>query len=1067
MRRLIHLTLFSVLLAFTSQLLAQSKSFYANAITRDDGIASNRVNCIYEDQTGFIWLGTQDGLNRYAGDNIETYQNNLLDSSSIVNNGVNTIVEEKETGNFWIGTQNGLCYFDRAYGKFKRYFQNTNGNINSLCYDQDNNLWMAADFGLFKYNNDGVFIQFKHEPNNPTSVNSNTVYALSLDGLGNFWIGTDLGLDLFDSKTNTFSHHTKTPGISRIISIYSAKNNDIWIGTYFNGLYQMKMGTFLSEPMKLYNKENGYLINDRVQAICEDENNNLYIADREGGLIHIDIKSDIVSKYTTDVYKPNSINSNALRSMTISSTGILWIGTYNSGVNIVDNNRKPFECYSINYREDGLFNNNIRAMFEDMEGNIWIGTKDGGGLSKFNREKGTFKHYKPNPNDPKGLKDDYIFQINEIDSRHLVMATYRKGIAIFDKNTEEFRHYLNDPSNPKSIVSNKVYTIYKDLKGTIWVGNFDISDTKGSLQIFHPKTGEFTRFDHVQNVRSMCNDDEENIWLGTFDNGLFIYNIQSQKLTPFTHKGDSLSCISSKNITSLKKDVKGNLWVGTDGGGLVVIEAITQNCKVYKDSDGLPNNRVFGIEIDEGNNIWVSTGYGLAKFNPVTEEFINFDKNDGLQGNEFETYVSAKTKKGEMLFGGRNGFNIFHPDKIKLNEFIPNVVITGFKLFYKPVEIGGDDSPLSKHISKTKLIVLDHTQSVFTFDFIALNYTSAEKNQYAYMMEGYDKAWIEIGNKHEATYANLPAGKYIFRVKASNNDGIWNEEGSSIQVIILAPWWKRLWFRILVILFITLDVSFGVRQRTQAMRRTQEKLESEVRKATEDIELRNEKLEEAKLKLAAIMDDVKNELGSASDQLLEATNSQASSIEEISSSIEQMARDIDENALGASKMLDNAKVVEKESDLSVGIVNQTVNAIDDIIEAIGFISEFAQMTNILSINAAIEAARAGEHGKSFGVVASQVKELADQSQKVAVNIKQLSSSGLDLSKNASSKITELQDYIRNIVELITQISQSSQNQSTAANHISTAVQEVSTYVNSTTHLAEKLDGAIKSLTVSD
>lgn len=1061
----VKVKLLLALLIVAGQIFSQSQSIHVKVLTRDDGIASNRVNCIYEDQTGFIWLGTQDGLNRYAGDNIETFQNNLLDTNSLINNGVNTIVEEVETGNLWVGTQNGLSYLDRKTYTFKHYFQNTNGNINSLCYDRDNTLWIAADFGLFRSDNKGKFIQYKHDPDDPKSINSDAVSALSLDNLGNLWIGTDKGLDLYEPQTNSFSHHIKTEGLSRIISIYSAANNDVWIGTYFNGLFQMRQGTFKSEPMKRYNKTNGYLINDRVLAICEDLNNNLFVADREGGLIHINLKTNVVQKYTADIYDPNSLNSNALRSMTMSSSGILWIGTYNSGINIVDNNRKPFKYYGINFREDGLFNNNVRSMFEDSEGNIWIGTKDGGGLSNFDREKGTFIHYKYNPNRYGGLQDDYIFQINELDKRHLLIATYQKGLAVYDKYTNNFKHYLNDPGDPSSIVSNKVYTIYIDVKGTIWVGNFDNSVQKGSLQIFHPKTGKFTRFDHVQNVRAICNHDENNLWLGTYNSGMYMYNIPSQKLTPFNPKIDNVACISSKNITSIKKDEMGNVWIGTDGGGLVLIEAETEKCLTYKESEGLPNNRVLGIEIDRQNNVWVSTGNGLAKFDRSTGEFIRFDKNDGLQGNEFETYVSAKTKKGELLFGGRNGFNIFDPEKILLNQNIPEIVFTGFKLFYKPVEIGAEGSPLSKHISLTEEIELDYTQTVITLEFIALNFSSPEKNQYKYRLEGYDNEWIELGNKHEATYANLPAGKYVFKVQASNNDGIWNEEGASMKIKVLAPWWKTWWFRIPVgvaLLFITL---FVITWRTRAMRKSQLILEKKVKQATEDVELRNRKLEEAQAKLAVILDDVKTQLGSASVELLEATNKQASSIEEISTSVEQMSSDIEDNAAGASQMLDNAKNIAKESEVSVGVVNQTLHAMEDITEEIGFISDFAQMTNILSINATIEAARAGEQGKSFAVVANQVKELADQSQKVAVKIAGLSSTGISLSKDASNKMTELQEYIQSILESVTKITQSSQSQSIASGKINSTVQEVSTHVKTTAELAGKLDEAIKSLNV--
>jgi uncharacterized membrane-anchored protein YhcB (DUF1043 family) len=384
---------------------------------------------------------------------------------------------------------------------------------------------------------------------------------------------------------------------------------------------------------------------------------------------------------------------------------------------------------------------------------------------------------------------------------------------------------------------------------------------------------------------------------------------------------------------------------------------------------------------------------------------------------------------------------------MKENTNIPKVIITDFQLFNKQVKIGIPNSPLTKNITQTKNLTLTHKQSVITFGFVALSFKSSEKNRYAYYMEGFDKNWIEAGTKREASYTNLPADDYVFRVKASNNDGIWNEEGTYINITILPPWWEAWWFRTLCITFVATIIIGYSRYRTKKLKENQKKLE------------------EAQVKLSSIMTDVKKELGKASVELLDATNSQASTIQQISTSIEQMTREINDNATNAVQMFNNAQNIEKDTEDSVGIVTETVTSIENITQGIGYISEFARTTNLLSLNAAIEAAKAGVHGRAFSVVANEVKKLADQSQEMAINIKNLSESGLTLSHEAKLKIHELQEYISGIVGLIAQIRESSENQSHEASNINEAVQQILSYVNRTAQLAEKLDTAINSLSV--
>lgn len=826
---------------------AQKSDLYVKSITRDNGLASNRVNCIYEDSKGFIWFGTQDGLNRFAGYDIGTFRHDAKDSLSISDNRITSIIEEKSTGNLWVGTEYGLNYFDIAQNKFTHIKAVKKDTIYALWYDYMQVLWVGGTNGLYRYNKDQTFTKFEHDVSNSNSLIGNRIFALSEDDNHNLLIGTDKGLSVFNLDNETFQSSDQTPDLVHIRSIWYSKTSGLWVGTYYNGLFHSTSDDYTAE-MKNYTTENGVLLNNRVQAITEDDKENLYIADRDGGLIYFDTHNEEFSHYTPDNSNPNSLNSKAFRTMIKSSTGIIWIGTYNSGVNYIDQNRKAFVHYRMNFREDGLFNNNIRCMFEDSEGTIWIGTKEGGGLSRFNHYEGTFTHFRFDENHSNGLLDDYIFTINELDKDHLLIGTYTKGLAVFNKNTGRFKHYLHNPSDPTSISSNAIYKIFKDVNGLIWVATFGIAKTTGELNLFDPQTRTFEAVQGVTQVRTICDADKNHLWLGTINQGVLLFNTKSKKVVrQYVHnKADTLG-LQGNNITALTTNNEGGLWIGVDGGGLSYLDISSDKITNYTVQDGLPNNRVFGIQLDFNGTLWLSTANGLAKLDPSDGTIRTYDIRDGLQGNEFESYVSLKTSEGYLLFGGRNGFNMFHPDSIKENLAIPKVMLTGFNLFYTQVNIGEKGSPLRKHISLTEELRLNHKQSVITFEFIALNYTSPEKNEYAYKMEGFDKDWIYVGDKREATYTNLPPGEYTFRVKASNNDKVWNEEGTSVRVIIVPPWWKTWWFNTALILFVVGLVYGYYLFRMKQMKDREQELIQKVKEKAGDLQLAYQELKDKQI----------------------------------------------------------------------------------------------------------------------------------------------------------------------------------------------------------------------------
>ena len=784
MRVVINVTIFLIILLSSLDTFAQKNALFFKHLTSSNGLSSNRINAIIEDGEGFVWFNTGDGLNLYDGSSIEIFDKQ-----------VKGMVLDPKSKNLLVGTSNGLELFDKNTWSFKPIkLQNNLGDkldkvkVKSLHYSTNNRLFLGADF-LYVFNESLTNFAKYQLPKDDIGEKSDITSVHEIEK-GNVLLGTKNGVWQLNLKTGKYNSVYKNMDLGIINKLFIDSESNLWICSYSKGILFVKKGNVASIPI-LYKQENGFLINNRVIDIVEDEHQVFLIANIEGGLVRFDKNKNTVSYYQPDIHNINSLSGKAITTLLKDSQNNVWIGTYNSGVDFIDRHRKKFQHFQINFKDNGLFNNNIRAFFQDSKSVIWVGTKEGGGLSKFNRSKGTFVHYKSDLKKSSSLGDDYVFCIEELDSKHLMIGTLKNGLEIFNTETETFSHNIFNEINS---IFNGVYAIHKDRTGKIWI------DYGGLFYEFFPQNHSIKKIDGIVRVRCIIDEDENHIWLGTIETGLFLFNTKTKELKKAT--------LYAKEINALQKDSRGNLWVGTKEG--LFLKRVNSNIFVrYTVKDGLANNQVLSLQVDSRDNVWAGTTRGLSKYNVNRKKFLNYDVHDGLQGNEFERYVSLKTNDGELLFGGRNGFNIFHPDEIKENSYAPKVVITSFNLFNKPVTIGGEDSPLSKHISQTKEFTLTNKQSVITFGFVALNYSSPEKNQYAYKLEGFDENWNYIANKRHATYTNLPAGDYVFKVKASNADGIWNNTYTSIKVTVLPPWWKSYfayfsYFIIIIFLLVTL-----------------------------------------------------------------------------------------------------------------------------------------------------------------------------------------------------------------------------------------------------------------------
>ncbi len=823
-----------LLIFYTAFIYSQNQDF------KFDRLDSPPVFTIIQDKENFIWLGSQTGLIRYDGYQFIAYEVIPFDSNSISNVWVTSIIEDT-TGHLWIGTVGGGLNCFNKYTQRFTHFRHDPADSNSLCSDHifalckdvDGSLWIGTtEKGLshleWDHNILAHFLNFEHNPNDPSSLNDNYIKTIYQDKNGLIWIGTMYGgLNRFDKITGKFTHYQRDP-----LNPYSLSHNT-------------------------------------VSAICEDGSGNLWIGtggwetSQGGGLNKFDPVTEKFTSFRHDPNDPNSISSDLICTMLIDSSGLFWIGTVDGGINVVpaidlikynrDGKNKPPRFIHYRSNPNNRYNpttNFILSMMEDKTGNIWFGTK-GGGTLYLDRHKHQFTHFRHEPGNPNSLGSNFIWCCMEDSHGNLWFGNDQEGIDRYDRDKNQYIHYRHDPANPNSLISNQINTIYEDRQGIFWIGTYN------GLDCFDPKTGVFTHYHHDPNdpfslgsdlVLPILEDRKGQLWIGTILGGLNLFDREKNRFIRFQNNPSDPNSIGGNVVSVLYEDSLGDLWIGTQGSGLSrliwkdpdttyfknylynpkdinsisynTIFSITESIvhekgilwigtpgglnrfdkktgkfNLFSEKDGMPDSFVEGILEDNQGYLWIGMKLGFSRFDPLTKSFKNYNRGDGLPFVAFTSGSNAscfKNKSGELFFSGQ-GVLSFQPDQIKDNPHKPAVCLTGFKIFNESVR---PDTSLTF----IKQIKLSYKQNIFSFRFAALNYTNPQKNQYSYQMEGFQDDWIYNGNDNTATFTNLDPGEYTFRVKGSNNDGVWNEEGTSVKIIITPPFWKTAWFRLLILL---------------------------------------------------------------------------------------------------------------------------------------------------------------------------------------------------------------------------------------------------------------------------
>ena len=828
-----HLVILIISIVFFAELKANTFSF--RHYKAENGLGSNNVSSIIQDRYGFMWISTEGSLNRLDGYTFKEFNNYKTDGEKRWNNYITSLLEVKN-GDIWIGADDGI-YIYHPQTEVIRKFSVKADNIeitsivNNIIKDASGNVWISTQGqGVFQYHPETKKLeQYRIIVSGSTSYTHNNINCIYVDSKNRVWAAPKAGshpLLTFDRSKNCFQAYNiiQKEEIS-IYKIFEDSQKNIWLGTWDKGICKLdqKNKTLIKYLSPQFG--NGIL---HIHEINEYKPNELLIGS-DDGLSLFNTQTGKQQLFTSSEIDPSSLSDKFIYPIFKDREGGIWIGTYFGGLNYLSTNSGLFERYTHSRYVNSVNGNVIGGFTEDKAGNIWIASDDGG-LNCLNPKTGHFSNYMPQA----GRNSISYHNVHALcmDDDKLWIGTYSGGLNVLDTKTGKFKLYNSVEGNPKTLDGASIYAIFKDRNNRIWVCSMS------GVNLYNRQTDDFTRIKQFGSTTIDIKQDNKGlIWFATQGKGIFRFNPQTNQWRNYACATGDNNSLPSNQLNCINFDNKSQLWIGTTNGLCRYDYSVEKFIPV---SLNIPSNNICGI-IEDNNDLWLTTAKGLIRYNHKNNSCQVFTSSDGLLSDQFMANSGFKSSNGKIYIGTANGFNAFCPKNLVTNKFLPPVAITSLELFNKEVKVDSNGI-LPQTLGLVKRIDLSYKDNVFSLSYAGLSYITPEKNRYAYKLEGFDKDWTYVNRQNKATYTNLPAGEYVFRVKASNNDGLWNEQGASVKIVIHPPFWLTIGFKLFYFLLLVAGILLLMRySRLRAKRRHDEEIK-ELNQAKEK-ELYNAKIQ--------------------------------------------------------------------------------------------------------------------------------------------------------------------------------------------------------------------------------
>ncbi|MHC4638833.1 MAG: sigma 54-interacting transcriptional regulator, partial [Planctomycetota bacterium] len=828
---------------------AQMDNISFTRLSRAQGLSQVTVRCFLQDKYGFVWIGTDDGLNRFDGYSFIVYKNDPVNPRSVTDNKIRALYEDVN-GVLWIGTDGGgLNRYDRDTDDFSHYYHNpdrplslSQNAVMSLWGDDEGQLWIGTfGGGISKLDPEtDTFTRYQNETNNARSLSDNRVLSIWGDKSGAIWAGTYLGgLNKMVHGSDQFIHYQHIVGDetsiagSIVLSILEDRSGVLWFGTEAGlNKYDRETDGFIHykhDPDDIHS-----LSDNTVWSLFEDQRGQIWVGTSSGGLNRFNRVTERFTAFVHDERDNTSLSSNGIFSIYEDRSGVLWLGTQEDGINTINLNRQNFR--HIRAGRNGFVDDDVRSICVDRFDDLWVGTFEGG-LYRLDRKRNTVNRYfKNDETEIRNLGADRANAILE-DNNGIIWVGTSDGLSRYNRRRDRFESvYLSamtgsteSTGSGANLPRRHITTLLEDRNNHLWVGTMTglarLDSTRGLVTGYSHDESDTTSISGDV-ITSLFEDASGQLWVGTESNGFCRYDIQNDCFQHFTHDREDPASLGDNRVLSIYEDGRQRLWIGTWRGLNMLEENGDIRFLHFSEKDGLPDATIQGILEDADGKLWLSTNNGLSRFDPESKSFKNYDMEDGLQGLAFNTNAVFKNNHGELFFGGINGLNIFNPIDVRDNMYIPPVVITSLTQ-------NGETIKTDTALEDVKEIILSWPNNRFEFEFASLNYTLSNNNQHAYYLEGFDKGWNYIGERHAGRYTNLPGGRYTLHLKGSNNDGIWNETGINMNVIVVPPLWRKAWFQSGIILGVFILGWVLYRRRMHYIKQNRRQLEMRVKEKAE------------------------------------------------------------------------------------------------------------------------------------------------------------------------------------------------------------------------------------------